>query len=598
MTLDQAIVVVILAGTLGLLAWGRIRYDIVALAALLAAVATGVVQPEKAFLGFGDDIVIIVGSALVVSAAVGKAGIAESLIRSLAPRMSRSETQIAVLASTVAVLSAFMKNIGALAIFMPIAFQVARRTGTPASRLLMPMSFAALLGGLMTLIGTSPNVVVSRMRDEIVGEPFRMFDFLPVGLVLTFAGIVFLVFGWRLLPQTRAATAPDTLFSVEGYQAEVLLPPDSPLVHKTVRDLEELGEGDVTVSAIIRERHHRYVPTGRWMLFAGDILVLHCDAHALSRIVKSAKLELAHEKEFGNIDAPQKDLAVVEAVVTPGSLMIGSSVETLRLRDRYGVNLLALSRHGTRITEPLRYATFEAGDLVVLRTRADEVSHRLAVLGCLPLAGRDLEIGRSRRPYLAPIVTALAMALAATGLTSVAVAFFGAAVLLVLLGALRLNEAYAAIEWPILLLLGALIPISQALSATGGTDVIAGWLAAAAQGLSPIGALALILIAAMIVTPFLNNAATALMMAPIGASFASQLGLNPDPFLMAVAVGAACDFLTPFGHQCNTLVMGPGGYRFGDYARLGMPLSVIVMVLGTFAIAAVWPLAPGAGAGQ
>jgi di/tricarboxylate transporter len=592
MTVEQATVVVILAGTLGLLAWGRIRYDVVALAALLVAIAAGVVRPEKAFLGFGDDIVIIVGSALVVSAAVGKSGIAESLIRSLAPRMSSSEIQVAVLASTVAVLSAFMKNIGALAIFMPIAFQVARRAGTPASRLLMPMAFAALLGGLMTLIGTSPNVVVSRMREEIMGEPFRMFDFLPVGLVLTFAGIVFLVFGWRLLPQTRAATAPDTLFSIEDYQAEVLLPPESPLVHKTVRDLEELGEGDITVAAIIRERHHRYVPTGRWTLFAGDILVLHCDAHALSRIVKSAKLELAHDKELENIDAPQKDLAVVEGVVTPGSLMIGSNVEMLRLRDRYGVNLLALSRHGTRITEPLRYATFEAGDLVVLRTRADEVSHRLAVLGCLPLAERNLEIGRPRRPYLAPIVTAAAMGLAASGLTSVAVAFFGAAVLLVLLGALRLNEAYASIEWPILLLLGALIPISQALSATGGSDVIAGWLAGAAHNLPPIGALALILIAAMAVTPFLNNAATVLMMAPIGASFAAQLGLNPDPFLMAVAVGAACDFLTPFGHQCNTLVMGPGGYRFGDYGRLGMPLSVIVMVLGTFAIAAVWPLAP------
>jgi di/tricarboxylate transporter len=292
---------------------------------------------------------------------------------------------------------------------------------------------------------------------------------------------------------------------------------------------------------------------------------------------------------------PEKDVAIVEAVVTPGSPMIGGSVESLRLRDRYGVNLLALSRHGTRITEPLRFATFEAGDLVVLRTRADEVSDRLALLGCLPLAERNLEIGRARRPYVAPIVTALAMGLAASGLTSVAVAFFGAAVLLVLLGALRLSEAYAAIEWPILLLLGALIPISQALSATGGTDVIAGWLALAAHALPPIGSLALILIAAMLVTPFLNNAATVLMVAPIGASFAAQLGLNPDPFLMAVAVGAACDFLTPFGHQCNTLVMGPGGYRFGDYARLGMPLSVIVIVLGTFAIAFVWPLVPSGG---
>jgi di/tricarboxylate transporter len=591
MTVEQATVVAILAGALAMFAWGRIRYDVVALGALLLSVITGVVGPEQAFRGFGDDIVIIVGSALVVSAAVGRSGIAEALMRPLLPRMSRTEIQIAVLASTVAVLSAFMKNIGALAIFMPIAFQVARRSGTPASRLLMPMAFAALLGGLMTLIGTSPNVVVSRMRGEIVGEPFRMFDFMPVGLVLTFAGLAFLVFGWRLLPQTRAATAPDTLFSVEDYQTEVVLPPESPLVHKTVRDLEELGEGDVTVAAIIRERHHRYVPSGRWTLFAGDILVLHCEAHALARLVKDAKLELVHDKEFEESSVPQRDLAIVEAVITPGSPMIGSNVEQLRLRDRYGVNLLALSRHGSLITAPLRRASFEAGDLVVLRTRADEVSHRLAGLGCLPLAERNLQLGKARHPYLAPAVTALAMALAASGLTSVAVAFFGAAVLLVLLGALRLNEAYASIDWPILLLLGALIPISQALSATGGTDVIAGWLAGAAHALPPVGALALILIAAMAVTPFLNNAATVLMMAPIGASFATQLGLNPDPFLMAVAVGAACDFLTPFGHQCNTLVMGPGGYRFGDYWRLGAPLSAIVIVLGTLAISIVWPLA-------
>lgn len=592
MTPDQALAFAIVIGMIGLLIWDRIRYDLVALAALLAAIAGGIVPPQNAFRGFGDDIVIIVGSALVVSAAVGRSGIAERLIRPLAPRMTSTETQIGVLVSTVAVLSAFMKNIGTLAIFMPIAFQVARRSSKPVSRLLMPLSFGALLGGMMTLIGTSPNIIVARMRADILGEPFGMFDFTPVGLGLTIAGIGFLLFGWRLLPRARnAAATPETLFSIEDYQAEVRLPPESPFVDKTVRELEALGEGEVTVAAIIREGFRRYVPAGHWVLFANDILVLQCDANALERIVANAKLELLHDEELiAGVETRESDLTIVEAVITPGSLMIGNSVEQIRLRDRYGVNLLALSRRGQRIRQRLRRVRFQAGDLVVLRVRAEEAADRLAALGCLPLAERKLRLGKSRRPYLAPAILAVAMALAATGAVPVAVAFFGAAVMVVLLGALTPKEAYDAVEWPILVLLGALIPVSDALRTTGGTDLIAGWLSVAAVALPPAGALALMLTAAMAVTPFLNNAATVLVMAPIGASLAARLGLSPDPFLMAVAVGAACDFLTPIGHQCNTLVMGPGGYRFSDYWRLGLPLSLIVIVLGTLLIEWFWPL--------
>lgn len=590
MTAEQATIFAILGGALALFIWDRLRYDLVALLALLAAVATGVVEPDKAFLGFGDDIVIIVGSALVVGAAVARSGIADLIMRPLVSRLKSTESQIAFLVSSVAVLSAFIKNIGALTIFIPVAFQMARRTKKSASYLLMPMSFGALLGGLMTLIGTSPNIVVSRMRSELVGEPFGMFDFLPVGLALTVGGTIFLIFGWRLLPKARQpASSAENAFEVESYQSEVRLPPESPLVGKTVEDLETLGEGDVTLAAIIRETNRRYVPSGHWVLYADDILILQCDAHALARLVEAAKLELLHDRELDPGEKREADPTVVEAVVTPNSLMIGSTVEQLRLRDRYGVSLLALSRHGTPISSRLRRVSFEAGDLVVLRTQPEELSDRLAVLGCLPLAERQLQLGRSRNPYLAPAILAVAMALAGSGQVTVAVAFFGAAVLLLLVRALTLKEAYESVDWPVLVLLGALIPVSEALRTTGGSELVAEGLAVVADSLPPAGALTLIMLTAMAVTPFLNNAATVLIMAPIGASFAARLGLDADPFLMVVALGAACDFLTPIGHQCNTLVMGPGGYRFGDYWRLGLPLSVLVVALGIPLVMFFWP---------
>jgi len=592
MTLDQAYAFGIIGAVIVLLIWDKLRYDLVAMLALLVAVAAGIVKPDDAFRGFSDDIVIIVGSALVVSAAVGRSGIVEEAMRPLSARMKTVPSQIIVLTGAVTLLSALVKNIGALAIFMPIAMQVARRNGTSVSCLLMPMAFGSLLGGLMTLVGTSPNIIVSRLRTEMVGEPFGMFDFTPVGLVIAVAGVAFLAVGYRLLPSGQKAGATNAGSSIDDYTAEARLPDTSPFVGKTVADLEAFGEGDVTVAAIVREGNRRYVPSGHWVLFAGDVLVLEADTQALADIVKYAGLELMHEKALEGVESDE-DLAVIEAVVEPRSMLIGSTVEDVSLRELYGVNLLALSRRGRPIRQRLRRVRFQFGDLVVFQARATGLSETLSALGCLPLAERDLAIGRTRKRRLALAVMAVTVALVATGTVPVALAFFGAAVAMTALRVVTLKEAYEAIEWPILVLLAALIPVSESLRTTGGTELIAGWLSEAAQGLPPIGALALMLVAAMAVTPFLNNAATVLVMAPIGASLASHLGLRPDAFLMAVAVGAGCDFLTPIGHQCNTLVMGPGGYRFSDYWKLGLPLSLIVIVLGTAAIALFWPLRPG-----
>jgi di/tricarboxylate transporter len=590
-TLDQAIVFAVLAGMVALFVWDRLRYDLVALLGLLAAMAFGIVPLAGAFAGFGDQVVIIVASVLVLGAAVGKSGVIGRAIRRLEPSMRTTGTRVAALTTGVTALSALMKNIGALAIFLPIAVQVARRGGTPPSALLMPMAFGSLVGGLVTLVGTSPNILVSRVRAELTGEPFGMFDFAPVGLGVAAAALVFLAFGWRLLPAgRRAQAAPSAAFEVEPYLSEAWLPEGSPLVGKTVADLEARGAGEVTVAAIVREGGRRYVPAGHWTLFAGDLLMLRSDPHALHRLVAEARLRLGGADKSQGKRMPAGDVGVVEAVVMPSSALVGCSPEELQLREAHGVNLLAIARRGQGIATRLHHVRFQAGDVLVLQGNAGAMPDAVKGLGCLPLVDRATGLGQPRQEYLPLMLVGLAMAAVALGLVPVAAAFFGAAVFAVLLGVLTLREAYEAIDLPILVLLACLIPISDAVGRTGGAELIAGGLAAVAGALPRFGAVALVLVAAMALTPFLNNAATALIMAPIAASLAAKLGLNPDPFLMAVAIGAACDFLTPIGHQCNTLVMGPGGYRFGDYWRLGLPLSAIVVAVATALIPLFWSL--------
>jgi len=592
MTTPQILAFAILAAMMVLFVWGRLRYDMVAALALLACLFTGVVPYDKAFSGFSDDIVIIVASALVVSAAVARSGIIETALRPIAPWLTTPTLQVFVLAAVVAALSGFVKNIGALAMMMPVAFQLARRTGTPASAMLMPMAFGSLLGGIVTLVGTSPNIIVSRVREEVLGEPFKMFDFTPVGALLAVGGVAFLAFGWRLLPERKGAASMDAAFNLQGYTTEVTVPEESEYVGKTVKDLEQLSENEVEVLAILRRRQRNSSPTGAVKLRAGDIIILQGEPAALESLVGAADLKLVRNEVTKETDTPTDDIGVIEGIVTPESALIGNTPVTMRLYDQFQVNLLAVSRAGRRIAHRLRAVRFQAGDVVMLQGDLNKIPDTLGELHVLPLAERGLSLGRGRRGLIPIAVLAIAMLLVAVNVLPIAVAFFAAAAIIILLKSLSLREAYDAVEWPILVMLGALIPVSDALRTTGGTDLIAGWLSAAANQLPPMGTLALIMVAALAVTPFLNNAATVLVMGPIAATFAKNLGLSPDPFLMAVAIGAACDFLTPIGHQSNTLVMGAGGYRFTDYWKLGLPLSIYVVVAGVPLIALFWPLVP------
>lgn len=592
MTTPQILAFAILAAMMALFVWGRLRYDLVAVLALLAGVFAGIVPYDKAFSGFSDDIVVIVASALVVSAAVARSGIIETALRPIAPFLTTPALQVFMLTAVVAALSGFVKNIGALAMMMPVAFQLARRTGTPASAMLMPMAFGSLLGGIVTLVGTSPNIIVSRVREEILGEPFRMFDFTPVGALLAIGGVAFLAFGWRLLPERKGAASMDAAFNLQGYTTEVSVPEGSEFAGKTVKDLEALSQGEVEVLTILRGRQRNSAPSGAVKLRSGDIMILQGEPAALESVVGAAKLKLVRDEAKKESDTPSDDVGVIEGIVTPQSPLVDNTPAGMRLYDHFQVNLLAVSRAGRRISHQLRSVRFTPGDVVVLQGDLKIMPETLGELHILPLAERGLALGRGRRGYIPILVLAVAMLLVAVHLLPVAIAFFTAAAVIVLTRTISLRETYEAIEWPILVMLGALIPLSDALRTTGGTDLIAGWLSAAAGALPPLGMLALIMVAALAVTPFLNNAATVLVMAPIAASFAKNLGLSPDPFLMAVAIGAACDFLTPIGHQCNTLVMGAGGYRFTDYWKLGLPLSFYVVIAGVPLIALFWPLVP------
>ncbi len=592
MTHSQLLAFAVLAAMMAAFAWGRLRYDLVAVLALIAAVLVGVVPYEKAFSGFGDDIVIIVASALVVSAAVERSGVVETVMHRLATRITTVQGQLVLLVATVTALSAFVKNIGALAMMMPVAFQMARRSHSSPSRFLMPMAFGSLLGGLVTLVGTSPNIIVSRVREELTGEPFGMFDFTPVGLGLAAGGALFLFFGYRLLAtRTPSATPIHEAIDLDDYVTEARVVDTSTVVDKTLAEFGALSNHEVDVIRVIRNQADQVRPLPDVVLRAGDVIVLEGDPAALQRAVALTKLALEGDRAVPPIaDTQAREVVGIEAVIGPRSTLVGQTAKRMALHHRYGFNVLAVSRSGERFTERLRDVKLRAGDVLVLKGEIGRLPDNLKELDLLPLAEREIRLGSGRRRLTPTAILLTSMLLTATGVLPVAIAFFIAAVAMVAFGALSLREAYDAIDWPILVMLGALIPVSAAIQSTGGADLIAGALHTLSSGLPAYGALALIMATAMLVTPFLNNAATVLVMAPIAANFAALFGYGPDAFLMAVAVGAACDFLTPIGHQCNTLVMGPGGYRFGDYWRLGLPLTFLVLLLGVPLILAVWPL--------
>ena len=591
MTFQQGLAFALVGLTIGAFIWGRFRYDLVAVVALVAGLAIGIIPAEAAFDGFKNDVTVIIACALIVSAAFARSGVIELAMRRVMPLLKTERSQVPVLTGAVTLLSMATKNVGALAIMMPVALQVARQTKSSPSRLLMPMAFGAMAGGMVTLVGTAPNIIVAEVRQGIVGEPFAMFDYAPVGLALTLIALAFLAFGYRLLPRDRqGATSMSAALAANAYATEVRAPEGWAPGSMTVSALGALGDGEVKIMALIRSGKRRLSPRGNVVVKAGDALLIEGEQQALEGFVSRAQMNLIRDDRSVPIATASEEIAIVEAVIGRNSPLQGQSVRSSDLYGQHGINLLGVSRSGFQLTQHLRTAKLAPGDIILLQGAEQALPVALRALDLLPLAERQVQLGSVRRRFMPAVVLACAMTLVGLGLVPVAVAFFGAAVVIVALGGLKMREAYAALDGPLLVLIAALIPVSDAIQSTGGSDLIAGLLRHVFTGLPGVVAITGVMLASMAVTPFLNNAATVLIVAPIGATLAKQLGYNPDPFLMAVAVGAACDFLTPIGHQCNTLVMGPGGYKFSDYPRLGAPLSALVLVTGPSLILLFWPL--------
>ncbi|HEX4236040.1 MAG TPA: SLC13 family permease [Caldimonas sp.] len=589
MTLHQAEAFALVAVMLALFMHGRLRFDLVAALVLLAAVLLGVVPNAKAFHGFASPVIIIIASVLVVSRAIAASSVIERVAGALLKRVRSTSLQVGVLAAAVAYLSAFIKNVGTLGIFIPIAIQTAQRSGRSRSIYLMPLAFASLVGGTITKIGTSPNLLISSVREELGQPPFGLFDFAAVGLPLTTIAVVFLAFAWRLLPNREGQRTAEESFSIASYLTELRVVAGK-VAERTVGDFEALSDGTVSVAAIVREGGRRYVPAEGWRLYPGDVLIVIGDTTAVQKVVAATGYEIVGADALAVPHEPSEEMQVIEAIVTAESALVGETPASLGLRHRYGMNLFAVQHGRERARSRLRSHRFEIGDVVLVQGWEKNLAAAVGELGLLPLADRKLSIGAARNGLVPIGLLAAALLLAGIGVITVEVAFFGAAVLTVLLRQVSLKEAYHAIEWPVIVMLGCLIPVGEALKDTGAATLVADALGAGARHLPGSATIGLILLVSMLLTPFLHHAAAVVVLGPVAAAVATSLGLRSEPFLIAVALGCACDFLTPIGHQNNTLVMGPGGYRFGDYWKLGAPLTLMVLFIGTPLIVAAWPL--------
>ncbi|MBT3807940.1 MAG: SLC13 family permease [Rhodospirillaceae bacterium] len=588
MTTEQIIIFAILGLSLVFFMWGRWRYDVVAFTALILAVIGGVVPTDLAFRGFGHPAVITVAAVLVISRTLQVSGVID-LIAGAVLRMAKGQgSQMTALSGIGAVLSGFMNNVGALALLMPLALRLSKKP----SAVLMPLSFATILGGLVTLIGTPPNIIVATYRTDVVGEPFALFDFAFVGLPIALIGLIFvLLIGWRLIPAERTGRrSAEEMFDLDSYVVEVSVDEESEFMGKTVRELEALDEDRSIVVGLLRDDTRRLTHIWGERLRAGDLLLLRVDPATLDDLLKKAGLTLTGAERLKEENIRSDQVGTIEAVVQPGARVEGRSPQTLGMRRRFGVALLALAREGQPVRERLARVQFRAGDVLLLQGDEEELADAVAEMGCLPLAERRLTVGKPRAVMIPILIFTASVLSTVMGWTPVHVSFAAAVVALILLNRISANEAYQPIEWPVIVLLGAMIPLGNALQSTGGTQLIAESIVGL-SGTIPIWAvLTIVLVVTMTLSDLMNNAATAIVMAPISVAIAQQLGVNADPFLMAVAIGASCAFLTPIGHQNNVLVMGPGGYRFGDYWRMGLPLEIIIVATSVPLILIFWPL--------
>ncbi|MBK1671954.1 SLC13 family permease [Ectothiorhodospira shaposhnikovii] len=630
MTQDQWLILTILTATVAMFLWGRWRHDMVAAGALLACVVVGLVPAREAFAGFGHPAVVTVACVLVLSRGLQTSGAVDVLARTVLPAQSGRMLSLMALMGLGAFLSGFMNNVGAMALLMPVAIHLSQRLELTPGQVLMPLAFGTILGGMTTLIGTPPNLIVSGFRAETGLGSFAMFDFTPIGLAVALAGVLFVaLIGWRLVPARKQSGIEG--FESGAYITEVRIMEDSKAAGMRLREIEDaLADVDAQIIGLV-QREVRIIAANSWRkVHAGDILMIEAEADALTDVLSILGLKLeeevkpekdeipeadakadaaaAKDKKGKDADTPRKqndgntdgkdaetparsdDIVLMELAVLPNSPLSGRSASDILLRTRYGVNLLALSREGKRSMKRLRSMAIQSGDLLLMQGPPESISEFASDNACVPLAQRELRIPNKRKIWEASLIMLFAVGGAAFGLLPAAVSFAIGVLASMALRTVPPRAVYDAIDWPVIVLLGALIPVAGAMEATGTADLIARLLIEnVAQGHAVVG-LALILVVTMFLSDLMNNAATAAVMCPIAIGTAAALGVSPDAFLMAVAIGASCAFLTPIGHQNNTLILGPGGFRFSDYWKLGLPLEIIVVAVSIPLLLVVWPL--------
>ena len=592
MTLNQIILFSLFGLVFVMLIWGRFRYDIVAFSALLVAVVLGVIPSSEAFAGFGHPATLVVALVLVVSAGLVRSGAVFLITRTLINASRSLGGHIALMGFVGGVLSAFMNNVAALALLMPVDIQTAHKAKRAVGLSLMPLSFATILGGMVTLIGTPPNIIIAAIREQELGEPFKMFDFAPVGGVAALAGLLFVsLVGWRLIPQRDAKAKSEGFGDIGQFIAELTVPEESKYIDQRLQSLYETAEkNDVAILGLLRDGKKRYGTAATTELKAGDALILEATPEALDEFRTAVQLDFSDTARHDILTTDSDGLTMLECVVSDTARVNGRSAQAVGLAWRQRSVLMGISRQGKRITKQLRKTILRPGDILLILVPQETADDVISWLGCLPLADRGLQVTADHKVWLAIGLFAVAVFAASVGLVYLPIALGFVVIAYVLTGIIPLHQLYSHIEWPVVVLLGSMIPLGAALQSSGGTELIARALVDLTQGMAPWTILTILMVATMTLSDVLNNTATTIIAAPISIQMAQSLGVNPDPFLMAVAISASAAFLTPIGHKNNTLILGPGGYSFGDYWRLGLPLEILIVAVSIPAILVFWPL--------
>ncbi|WP_133120138.1 SLC13 family permease [Rhodohalobacter barkolensis] len=586
---DQIILGAILFIMLIFFVIGKPRYDIVAIFGLIAATLFGLVPGEEAFRGFAHPAVITIAAVLILSRGLINAGVVDIVSNRLETLGSNITLQTAAITTLVAVCSAFMNNVGAVALLMPVAIQLARKYDRPPSMLLMPLAFGSLLGGLITLIGTPPNIIVAGFRETANASPFGMLDFAWVGIPVAIGGILFITFFSRfLVPRREGQTSREDVFHIEDYTTEVRVPADSKLAGLNLEEFKHQKDREVVIAGIIRDKHRILSPSRNEKIEAGDTLIVEAGTEDLERFLLQNGLELKGTQKMGEAHFGSDIVRMVETVIMPDSVLESKTVREMDLRWRYGVNLLAVARKGKRINERLAKIRFQAGDMLLLQIQKGNLHDTFQQLNLVMLNEREIFLSKKRNLLGAMAIFALAVGLSTFNLMRIEIALAGAAATFALFRFVKLRELYQSVDWPIVVFLGAIIPVAEALEPTGTADLISSLLLDQSDRMAPFMIVGSVLITTMLLANLVNKV-SAVLMAPIAINMAQQLDVSADPLLMAVAIGATCAFLTPLGHQSNILVLGPGGYDFTDYWKLGLPLSIIVILISVPAILWAWP---------